>query len=70
MRKTLKADLSHQLESEATWRPELEPFMRTYARFFFVANVVVLSCSSRSIRRFYRLFFIVPVVDINNYMYA
>jgi hypothetical protein len=40
--------------------------MRTYACFFFVANVVVLSCSSCSIRRFYRLFFIVPVVDINN----
>ena len=31
MRKTLKADLSHQLESEATSRPEHEPFDRSHS---------------------------------------
>jgi hypothetical protein len=31
MRKTSKADLSHQLESEATSRPQLEPFDRSHS---------------------------------------
>jgi hypothetical protein len=31
MRKTSKADLSHQRESEATSRPQLEPFDRSHS---------------------------------------
>jgi hypothetical protein len=40
-RKTLKADLSHQLESEATSRPELEPFDRSHS----VIEVCIVSFS-------------------------